>query len=77
MPMKRALQIVLAISIVGVLFSGTLVYREVCSAGTGGCMAGGGPGTILGLPVCVYGLVMYLLLTAVASFGLAGAEPSR
>jgi len=75
MPMTRALQIALAISIVGVLFSGTLAYREVCGSGTQGCTVAGGPGTLFGLPVCVYGLVMYLLLTAVAAFGLASGEP--
>jgi hypothetical protein len=30
----------------------------------------GAPGTILGYPACVYGLLMYLLLVAVAAFGL-------
>jgi hypothetical protein len=77
MPMKRALQVILAISLVGVLFSGTLTYREVCGTGTQGCTVAGGPGTILGLPVCVYGLVMYLLVTAVAAFSLARSEQNR
>jgi hypothetical protein len=78
MTMKRALQVVLAISLVGVAFSGTLTYREVCGRGTGGCSDLGAPGTIFGYPTCLYGLVMYLVLVAVASFGLrAGDSPER
>jgi hypothetical protein len=68
--MKRALQIVLAVSLIGVAFSGTLTYRELCSSGVQGCSAVGAPGTILGYPACVYGLFMYLALVAVAAFGL-------
>jgi uncharacterized membrane protein YgdD (TMEM256/DUF423 family) len=70
MTMKRALQVILAIGLVGVAFSGTLTYRELCGRGAEGCTPVGAPGTILGYPACVYGLVMYLLLVAVASFGL-------
>lgn len=70
MTMKRALQVVLVISLVGVAFSGTLTYRELCGAGAQGCSAVGAPGTIFGYPACVYGLFMYLLLVAVAAFGL-------
>jgi hypothetical protein len=68
--MKRALQLILAISLVGVAFSGTLTYRELCGTGGGGCTVAGQAGTILGYPACVYGLFMYLLLVAVALFGL-------
>ena len=75
MTMKRALQLILGISLLGVAFSGTLTYRELCGREAAGCTAVGAPGTILGYPACVYGLVMYLLLVAVASFGLgAGAR---
>jgi hypothetical protein len=70
MPMRRALKVILAISLVGVAFSGTLTYRELCTSTGGGCSAVGAPGTILGYPACVYGLAMYLLLVAVAAFGL-------
>jgi hypothetical protein len=80
MTRKRALQIVLVIALVGMAFSGTLTYRELCPSGagsgagaggaTGGCPAVGAPGTIPGYPACVYGLGMYLLLVGVAAFGL-------
>jgi len=74
MTMRRALQTILGISVVGVAFSGTLTYREMCGAAGGGCSAVGAPGTILGYPACVYGLVMYLLLVAVSAFGLRSRE---
>jgi hypothetical protein len=70
MTMRRALQIILGISLVGVAFSGTLTYRELCNSSDNGCAAVGGPGTILGYPACVYGLIMYLVLVAVAALGL-------
>jgi len=74
--MKRALQLILAIGIVGAAFSGTLTYRELCGAASTGCTMGGAPGTILGYPACVYGLIMYLIVTAVAALGLASGRAS-
>ena len=73
---RRALTAILVISLIGVAFSGTLTYRELCGAtpAGGGCSAVGAPGTILGYPACVYGLAIYLLLVAIASFGLAAKE---
>jgi hypothetical protein len=70
MTMRRALQIILGISLVGVAFSGTLTYRELCSGSANGCSGVGAPGTIFGYPACVYGLIMYLVLVAVAALGL-------
>jgi hypothetical protein len=70
MTTKRALKVVLGISLVGVAFSGTLTYRELCGGAGAGCSDVGAPGTILGYPACVYGLLMYLLLVVVASVGL-------
>lgn len=69
MTMRRALNVVLVISLIGVAFSGTLTYRELCGRADG-CSAVGAPGTILGYPACVYGLAMYLVLVAVSAFGL-------
>jgi len=70
MTMRTALKAVLVISLIGVAFSGTLTYREVAKGLGGGCTVGGVPGTIFGYPVCVYGLVMYLVLVAVSALGL-------
>ena len=43
MTMKRALQVVLAVSLMGVAFSGTLTYRELCAGRAEGCAAVGAP----------------------------------
>lgn len=72
MTMKRALQVILAISTFGLLFSGVLTYRELFGIAATSCPAPGAPGTVFGYPACVYGFFMYLAITAVAGFGLFG-----
>jgi len=71
MTKQQSLAAVLAISLFGAIFSGTLTYLELCSrGGAGGCSAVGPTGSILGYPPCVYGLAMYLVLTVIAIVGL-------
>ncbi|MBW2963648.1 hypothetical protein KY306_02650 [Candidatus Woesearchaeota archaeon] len=64
-----ALKFILVISIAGVLFSGYLSYIElfqkICPAVAGTC-----PPPMLGLPVCVYGLFMYILVLVFSLLGL-------
>lgn len=67
--MRRALQAILIIGLAGLSFSGVLVYREVFG-GAAGCGTQQGGTQILGLPVCVYGFSMFLLITIVAALGL-------
>jgi uncharacterized membrane protein len=74
MAMKRALQVVFAISLIGVAFSGTLTYRELTGATALTCPSPGAPGTILGYPACVYGLVMYTILAIVSGWGLRSSR---
>ena len=75
--MKRALQLILVFALAGLAFSGTLTYREVF-ASAAKCPSPGAPGTILGYPACVYGLIMYLAITVIAIAGLrAGAVSER
>lgn len=72
---RKALQIVLIISLMGVAFSGTLTARELgTDPGIGSCTLGGAPGTLLGYPACVYGLLMYTALTVVSWLGLRGTS---
>lgn len=66
---RRALWWILGLSVLGIGFSGTLAYRELCLAGAGGCGVAQG-GMLLGLPVCVYGLAMYILVGVTAAWGL-------
>jgi hypothetical protein len=76
MTMRRALRLILALSIVGVAFSGTLSYRELCLADAGGCEAAPAGG-LFGVPVCVYGLVMYLLVGLVAGLALRSGTSAQ
>lgn len=71
---RNALQVIAVISLVGMLFSGALTYREFFTNAAASCSALGASGTILGYPPCVYGLVMYTVVFATALLGLRRAE---
>ncbi len=66
MEKQTALKTILVISIAGLLFSGYLsfgeLFQKTCS--TGGCSELGG------VPTCVYGFVMYLIVFVVSLLGL-------
>jgi uncharacterized membrane protein len=64
-----SLRLILAVALFGAAFSGYLTYRELNSNSVA-CQPLGSGGTILGYPPCVYGLVMYLAILAIAFFGL-------
>lgn len=68
--MRRALQIILAVGVFGLLFSGVLTYRELFVHTAEACPAPGAPGTVFGYPACVYGFFMYLAITMIAIAGL-------
>lgn len=68
--MKVALQWILGISVGGAAFSGTLTYREVFAGTAAACPSPGAPGTILGYPACVYGLLMYVTIAAISGGAL-------
>ncbi len=70
MVVKRALQIVFVLSLLGTAFSGTLSYRELFVGGTLSCPSPGAPGTILGYPACVYGFFMFLIISVIGGAGL-------
>ena len=71
MKMKRALQIVLLVAFVGITFSGFLTWRDFVGQ-AGACSPLAQPGTLFGYPPCVYGLIMYAVVAAVAAWGLVG-----
>jgi hypothetical protein len=76
--MKRALTLILAISVFGTLFSGVLTYGELFGEQALSCPSPGAPGTVLGYPACVYGFFMYLAIGTVAALGLwAGRHTSE
>ena len=67
MDKNTALKLILGLSIIGMLFSGYLSYGELTS---GVCPLGGGCSSVLGMPACVYGFVMYLLVFIICVIGL-------
>jgi len=72
MSMKRSLQVILAVALFGLAFSGYLSHGELFSSTPpeASCPTIGRPGTVLGFPACVYGFFMYLAISAVAAAGL-------
>jgi len=65
MKSKTSLTIISIISLIGILFSGYLTFGELTAktCGLGGCQQ------ILGLPTCLYGLVMYLVVFVISLLG--------
>jgi uncharacterized membrane protein len=63
---KTALAIILILSIAGILFSGYLSYSEIvkkfCALGT--CI------NVAGVPACVYGFFMYLIIFIISIMGI-------
>jgi hypothetical protein len=74
--MRRALQVILGISLFGAAFSGVLSYRELLGTAAVSCPSPGAP-TVLGYPACVYGFFMYLAVAATASLGLRAGSRGR
>ena len=68
---QTALKAIMVISIIGVIFSGILSYREIflgnCNLGFVRCGVNTGP--IFGLPACVFGLAMYLTVFTISLIG--------
>ena len=78
--LRRVLWAILAISIVGVAFSGTLAFRELCGRRVS-CPVIGAPGTIFGVPACVFGLLIFAFLALLSGLALirtsaAGGNPA-
>jgi ABC-type tungstate transport system substrate-binding protein len=65
MKSKTSLTIISIISLIGILFSGYLTIGELTAktCSLGGCQQ------ILGLPTCMYGLVMYLVVFVISLLG--------
>ncbi|MGZ5244440.1 MAG: vitamin K epoxide reductase family protein [Bacteroidia bacterium] len=69
MKARTSLKVILVIAVAGILFSGYLSYNELTQKA---CSVCGNPETshILGLPVCVYGLIMYMAIFVFSLLGL-------
>ncbi|MFA6383349.1 MAG: hypothetical protein WCX17_02910 [Parcubacteria group bacterium] len=68
---NKALKTILAISILGMLFSGYLSYGKLFQAT---CPLGGGCTSVLGAPACVYGFIMYLIVFCISLAGVKAKE---
>jgi uncharacterized membrane protein len=66
MKSKTSLTIISIISLMGILFSGYLTISELSA---GQCPVSGGCSQIFGLPTCMYGLIMYLIVFVVSILG--------
>jgi uncharacterized protein with PQ loop repeat len=67
MKKQTSLITILIISIAGLLFSGFLSYGELIKKS---CSLAGGCQNIAGIPVCIYGFVMYLIIFIITLLGL-------
>ena len=70
MEIKKPLKTIFIISFMGVLFSGYLSYSELISktCNLGSCTS------LLGMPVCIYGFVMYFLILIISWFGIKSGK---
>lgn len=68
---RLALKIILCISIAGMLFSGYLSYGELIAKSCFAAALGMGTCTnVGGIPACVYGFFMYLIVFVISILGL-------
>jgi uncharacterized membrane protein len=65
--MNNYLLSIFIISIAGILFSGFLSYKELFKKS---CPLGSCGQKIAGIPVCVYGLIMYLIIFVISLLGI-------
>lgn len=65
---EKAVKVIMWIALAGLLFSGFLSYKE---------LFGGACAWILGLPSCVYGFVMYLIVFTLALLAVMEARSKR
>jgi uncharacterized membrane protein len=71
MKKETALKTILWISVAGMLFSGYLSYTELFAGFCGASQLGMGTCTsVLQIPACVYGFVMYLIVFVISILGL-------
>lgn len=77
MKLKTILTIVLVTAVAGVLFSGYLSYNTLFADGCEEAIVSCGvePIEIFGLPTCVYGLAMFIIVTILVSIALTKENP--
>ncbi len=76
MKQATALKVILVLGLAGLAFSGYLSYNELAGTCSFGCPVVP-VNKVFGLPACVIGFFMYLLIVASAALGLAGKRFDR
>lgn len=64
------LKIILAFSIFGMLFSGYLSWGELFPGGSSAFSCAAASTKILGVPTCVYGFIMYVIIGVLSILAL-------
>ncbi len=64
------LKAILAFSVFGMLFSGYLSWGELFPGTPSGFSCAAASAKILGVPTCVYGFIMYLLIGVLSALAL-------
>lgn len=71
MKCQTSLWIIFVIALFGMVFSGFLTYQEMFAQSLSSCgVSFGVAGQVFGIPACVYGFGMYLLIVIIAALGL-------
>jgi hypothetical protein len=68
------LKIIAAFSVFGMLFSGYLSWGEIFPGARSGFSCAATSAKILGLPTCVYGFIMYLIIGVLAFLALSSKK---
>ncbi len=72
---KMALKCTLVLGVAGMLFSGYLSFGElVMPSLVAGVSCPSASAGIFGIPTCVYGFVMYTIITIISLAGLSSRE---
>ena len=70
--MRSALQLILGLSLIGVVCSGVLSYRELVSHSCVLCRTLERSDMVLGYPPCLYALGAFALIAVIAGLGPSG-----
>jgi uncharacterized membrane protein len=68
-----ALKVIAVVSLIGVIFSSYMAYAEMTFTA---CPASG-CSVIAGIPACIYGMVMYLVVLILSLLGLRNRGPGN
>ena len=74
MKSKYYLKLIMLFSVFGMLFSGYLSFGELFPSAASGATCAAASAKILGLPTCVYGFIMYVIIGVLAYLAYASKK---